>query len=204
MNQITDTVKHLIIINVLFYVATFVIPNMLIPMMELFALFYPTSDFFKPWQFISHMFMHGGTFHLLMNMFGLWMFGTQLEKIWGRKKFIFFYFSAGIGAAIIFTLEKYFTGDFNGHAVGASGAIMGLVAAYGIYFPNAKMAFIFLPVPVAAKYFIPVLLIYETLSGVFGWSSIFGNIAHFAHVGGAVVGGLIAWYWKKNQFTRWN
>ncbi|APG64337.1 hypothetical protein LPB136_02660 [Tenacibaculum todarodis] len=200
MNKVTGTVKHLIIINVIFYIATYVIPNMRNSMLELFALFYPTNDLFKPWQIVSHMFMHGGTFHLIMNMFGLWMFGTQLERLWGKNKFIFFYFSAGIGAALIYTFANYLTDDINAWAVGASGAIMGLVAAYGIYFPNAKMAFIFLPVPVAAKYFIPVLLIYETLSGIFGWSSIFGNIAHFAHVGGAVVGGLIAWYWKKTQF----
>jgi membrane associated rhomboid family serine protease len=246
MSRITDTVKHLIIINVIFFVATQAFGNNLF---DSLALWFPKNHNFKVWQIFTHMFMHHQTFylHLIMNMFGLWMFGTPLEQIWGKKKFLFFYFSAGLGAVLIpWTIDfyqfnsiidqlvvngfnkadilsllnegKYNTGwqsalssenfeklntVFFTRGVGASGALMGLLAAFGINFPNSKMALIFLPIPIAAKYFIPVLLGYEMLSGIFEWSSVFGvNIAHFAHVGGAIVGGIIAWFWKKNQFKK--
>ncbi len=247
MLRITDTVKHLIIINVLFFVATQALGNVLF---DTLAIWYPENTNFRIWQVFTHMFMHHQTFylHILMNMLGLWMFGSPLEQMWDRKKFLFFYFSAGLGAVFIPWIIDYynfhsglnlliqagipeqsivdllnegryapawaeiigqsklnsFAQAFTKSSVGASGALMGLIAAFGINFPNAKMALIFLPVPIAAKYFIPILLTYEILSGIFGWSSIFGvNIAHFAHVGGALVGGIIAWYWKKNQFKRW-
>ena len=244
MNRLTDTIKHLIIINVIFFIAVQLLGPYLY---DNLAIWFPENQNFKIWQVFTHMFMHSQTFylHIIMNMFGLWMFGTPLEQMWGKKKFLFFYFSAGLGAVILpwvidfyqfnsiveqltnngfnktdiislLNEGKYNTGwenilnkddfrklfgIFNKVGVGASGCIMGLVAAFGINFPNAKMALIFLPVPIAAKYFIPVLLTYEILCGIFGWSSIFGvNIAHFAHLGGAIVGGLIAYYWKKNQF----
>lgn len=244
MQKISETVKHLIIINVIFFIAVQILGYNIY---DLFALWSPINSKFELWQIISHMFMHSPTFipHILMNMLGLWMFGTPLEQMWGRNKFLFFYFSAGLGAVVLpfiidyyqlnnivselvslgFDNENIFStlkeGKYNTawenvldkdtftnmmsisfkSMVGASGAIMGLLAAFGLNFPNAKLALIFLPVPIAAKYFIPVLLTYEVLSGIFGWSSIFGvNIAHFAHVGGALIGFIIAWYWKKNQF----
>ncbi|QTD38125.1 rhomboid family intramembrane serine protease [Polaribacter batillariae] len=243
-NRITDTIKHLIIINVIFFIAVKVVG---LNLYDQLAIWFPENDHFKVWQVFTHMFMHHPTFylHIIMNMFGLWMFGTPLEQKWGKKKFLFFYFSAGLGAVLlpwaidfyqfnslveklvangfnklevlsILNEGKYNTGwenilssqgldtlttIFYTKSVGASGAIMGLLAAFGINFPDSKLALIFLPIPIAAKYFIPVLLGYEMLSGIFGWSSVFGiNVAHFAHLGGAIVGGLIAWYWKKNQF----
>jgi len=248
MNRLTETIKHLIIINVIFFIALKFLGE---SVYNSFAIWFPENEKFKVWQVFTHMFMHHPTFylHILMNMFGLWMFGTPLEQMWGKKKFLFFYFSAGLGAVLLPWLIDFYQfnslidqlvnngfeksdilqtlnegkyqpiwssiigaeklSDFNTiffrSGVGASGCIMGLVAGFGINFPNAKMALIFLPVPIAAKYFIPVLLVYETLSGIFGWSSIFGiNVAHFAHLGGALVGGIIAWYWKKNQFKRYN
>ncbi len=244
MNRLTDTIKHLIIINIIFFVAVKLLGNNLY---NYLALWFPKNENFQVWQIFTHMFMHHPTFylHIIMNMLGLWMFGTPLEQMWGRKKFLFFYFSAGLGAVLLPWLIDYYQFNeafhnllqsgipkaeinnlihtklelnkvykdenlatlysiINSSSVGASGCIMGLVAAFGINFPNAKMALIFLPVPIAAKYFIPVLLVYETLSGIFGWSSIFGiNVAHFAHLGGAIVGASMAWYWKKNQFKRY-
>ena len=244
MNGITDTIKHLLIINVILYISMSLIPSLY----DILALHFPKNEGFYFWQVISHMFMHSPQFliHIVFNMLALWMFGTPLEQMWGRKKFLFFYFSAGLGAVFLpwiidfyqfndfyqvlsrnglsnsdiysilntrsygeyfdkITLSKeelkQFYDIFNTSSVGASGAIMGLLAAYGLNFPNAKLALIFLPVPIAAKYFIPILLIYETLSEIFGWSSIFGmNIAHFAHIGGAIIGFILAYYWKNNQF----
>ncbi len=192
--------------------------------------------------------MHGGFMHLLFNMYALWAFGSPLEQMWGKNKFLFFYFSAGIGAGLIYTAVNYFqfngiyndligaglqAGDiqnllesgrynsgileqipekklsdiyqiYNTPAVGASGAIYGVLVAFGMSFPNAKLALIFLPVPIAAKYFIPVLIGLDLFSGVTGFSIFGGGIAHFAHVGGAIIGFIIMKYWEKNQFKRWN
>ena len=202
MGRMTDAVKHLIIINVIFYLVTFFVPNMQEKMMEWFALFYPASEYFMPWQFVTHMFMHGGFMHILFNMYGLWAFGSPLEQLWGRNKFFFFYFSAGLGAALIYTIANYFFEDYNAVAVGASGAVYGVLVAFAMKFPNAKLALIFFPVPIAAKYFIPLLVFGDLFFGFTSYSV--GNIAHFAHIGGALVGFLISLYWKNNQFKRWD
>ena len=242
MFRLTDTIKHLIIVNVIFYIGMLIVPSLY----NWFALRFPKNDDFEVWQIITHMFMHSplSVLHIFLNMLALWMFGTPLEQMWGRNKFLFFYISCGRGAVFIpwaldFFLidtsleilsnagyekemviaslkEGRYDGDwenivgsfrlkslfaYNTSSVGASGAIMGLLAAFGLNFPNAKLALIFFPVPIAAKYFIPIYLGYEIFAGISGGTSILGmNIAHFAHVGGAVTGGLIAWYWKKNQF----
>jgi len=246
MIKITDTVKHLIIINVLLWVAaTFAFPSL----QELFALYYPANPKFGFWQFVTSMFMHSQTLyvHIIFNMLGIWMFGSPLEQIWGRNKFLFFYFSAGIGAGLIYTGVNYFQFQglyssflemgvnpedlhqtlisgrgvgtvsllptekvqelyniFNTPAVGASGALYGVLVAFGMKFPDAKLALIFFPVPVAAKYFIPGLIAIDLISGLTGRSLFGDGIAHFAHVGGAVVGLLIMLYWKKTEFKRWD
>jgi len=243
MNRITDAVKHLIIINVIFFVATYALK---LGFSDSLALYFPKNESFGFWQFISHMFVHGSPMHLIFNMYGLWAFGTPLEQIWGKNKFIFFYFSAGLGAGIIYTLVNYyqfngtyeqlinlglsstdiqklletgsynsailesisetklseFYGTFHSPAVGASGAVYGVLVAFAMYYPNSKLALIFFPVPIAAKYFIPIIILGDLFFGVTKYSV--GNIAHFAHIGGALIGFIIAWYWKKNQFNRWN
>jgi len=186
--------------------------------------------------------------HILFNMYALWAFGSPLEQMWGRNKFLFFYFSSGIGAGLLYTAVNYFqfnnifnellsagitssdiqnlleTGRYNSDilnlisekrltdlyqiyntpAVGASGAIYGVLVAFGMTYPNAKLALIFLPVPIAAKYFIPVLIALDLFSGVTGFSLFGGGIAHFAHVGGAIIGFVMMKYWEKNQFKRWD
>lgn len=244
MGRMTEAVKHLIIINVLFFIAPQLMPNLGLDSM--FALYFPENPNFHYWQFLTHMFMHGGFMHIMFNMYGLWAFGTPLEQMWGRNKFLFFYFSAGLGAGIIYTLVNYYqfnsvynqlitigltptdiqnilnTGSYNTQilssisdtqlseffatyhspAVGASGAIYGVLVAFGMMFPNAKLALIFFPVPIAAKYFIPVIILGDLFFGLTSYS--IGNVAHFAHVGGAIIGFIIAWYWKQNQFKRWN
>ncbi|WP_233897788.1 rhomboid family intramembrane serine protease [Tenacibaculum piscium] len=238
MPKITDAIKHLIIINVIMYFA----PQLLnLDVTNIFALHYPENENFGIWQYVTHIFMHGSTMHLLFNMYALWAFGTPLEQMWGKNKFIFFYFSAGIGAGLIYTLVNYYqfngiyeqlieqgisaidiknllnTGQYNESlitlsnqtmsefyslyhtpAVGASGAVYGILVAFGLLFPDAKLALIFFPVPIAAKYFIPIMIASDVFFGVTKYS--IGNIAHFAHIGGAIIGFIIAWYWKKNQF----
>jgi membrane associated rhomboid family serine protease len=247
MGRLTEAVKHLIILNVIFFAATaFLGANL----GEWLALYFPKNEHFGFWQFVSHMFMHGGFMHILFNMYALWAFGSPLEQMWGRNKFIFFYFSAGIGAGLIYTAVNYFQFNsvynelisigmqssdiksllefgrynsdileripenrlseiyqiYNTPAVGASGAIYGVLVAFGMTFPNAKLALIFLPVPISAKYFIPVLIGLDLFSGVTGFSIFGGGIAHFAHVGGALIGFIMMKYWQKTQFNnnRWN
>jgi len=241
MNNITGAIKHLIIINVILFVG----PQFLkLDFSNLLALHFPKNEHFGIWQYITHMFMHGSFGHILFNMYGLWAFGAPLEKMWGKNKFIFFYFSAGIGAGLVYTLVNYYQfneiynlfinaglqqseiitilesaktndlrviefitqeqfnriiGLYNAKAVGASGAVYGVLVAFGMYFKDAKLALIFLPIPIAAKYFIPILIAIDVFFGMTDYS--IGNIAHFAHIGGAIIGFIIAWYWKKNQYT---
>ncbi len=247
MGRLTDAVKHLIILNVIFFAASSLLGANL---GEWLALFFPKNPNFGFWQFVSHMFMHGGFMHILFNMYALWAFGSPLEQMWGRNKFLFFYFSAGIGAGLIYTAVNYFQfnsvynelvslgmqgsdiqifldtrnvsqwtldnipqdtlfsiySTYNTPAVGASGAIYGVLVAFGMTFPNSKLALIFLPVPISSKYFIPVLIGLDLVSVVTGFSIFGGGIAHFAHVGGAIIGFIIMKVWQKNQFnnTRWN
>ncbi len=245
MNNMTDTVKQLLILNILFFIGAQFVPQAT----DLLALQYFESDKFKLWQPISHMFMHGDLMHIFFNMFALVSFGSALEHFWGPKKFLFFYFSCGIGAALIHSGINYYhfhdglnTLVSNGFketeilnlinegkfmtswqavlspntfenmigaltpTVGASGAIYGLLVAFAFMFPNAELALLFIPVPIKAKYFVPGIVLLDLFSGVTGYSIFGGGIAHFAHVGGALFGFLMMWYWKKNQFSknRWD
>ncbi|WP_290698960.1 rhomboid family intramembrane serine protease [Lacinutrix sp.] len=245
MNNITDTVKHLLIINVIMFVATLVIGEA--QFIDLFALHYPDNSVFKPWQVVTHMFMHGGFMHLAFNMFALWMFGSAVEQRLGSKKFLILYFTAGFGA-VLFQLGFYYfdystilpelqasglpieaiidyfkTGSsnlsvtplqneqindafsiYNSTMVGASGCIMGVLVAFGILNPNSELMLIFLPIPIKAKYFIPLVVGYDIVSGFLGSPSVFGmNIAHWAHVGGAVLGLIAMLFLKKNTFNKY-
>lgn len=253
MIRITDTVKHLVIINVVFFIAKELLKSRGIYLDHYLALFFVKNELFMPWQFVTTMFMHADFQHLLFNMLGLWMFGSALEQIWGKNKFIFFYFSAGIGASLIYTLANYIqfqpvyneliaaglndlsinnllnTGSYdlsilkyvseksltnffqiyNTPAVGASGAIMGVLVAFGMLFPNSQLMLLFPPIPIKAKYLISFLILTDLIGGFTGGFSLFGgnsNIAHWAHLGGAIIGFIMMMYWKKNQFNnkRWN
>lgn len=247
--QISPTVKQLLIINILFFIGTQMVGEQAYNYLSLF--FFENAKF-QYWQPLTHMFMHGGFMHIAFNMFALYSFGSALEHFWGGKKFLFFYISCGLGAALLHTGVNYFmfhqglnalieagfnpteiyallndgrmdntwidtlgnsglsnfTGAFASPAVGASGAIYGLLVAFAFMVPNAELALMFIPIPIKAKYFVPGLLCIDLFLGLKG-ESIFGGasgIAHFAHIGGALVGFLMMWYWKKNQFgkNRWN
>mgnify|MGYP001389774874 FL=1 len=240
MGRITEIVKHLLIINIIFFIATEQLGDF---MYDLFGMHHPYNPSFFIWQPITHMFMHGSLPHLMFNMFGLWMFGTPLEQMWGKKKFIFFYISAGLGAALLQILvyhidiisvseilsEKgYSNGEIyqllyernsvpdekriiNGIRsaralmVGASGALYGILVAFAMLFPNVKLMLLFPPIPIKAKYFVPILISIDLFSGL-NPSFSMGPIAHFAHIGGAITGFIMMWYWKKNNFNnrRWD
>lgn len=152
---------------------------------------------FQPWQFVTSIFLHGSVPHLLFNMLALWMFGRILERVWGKQRFLIFYLACGVGAGIIQQLIRTLvlsdSTPFIG--LGASGAVYGLLVAFALLFPNFKLILIFFPVPIAAKYFVPVLLMIDIVGGFTG-HSIFGqNIGHFAHIGGAITGFLLLQFW---------
>lgn len=262
--NMTPAVKQILIINILFFIGTLAVPMS----EEILALHYFESPQFKIWQLFTHMFMHAGIAHIAFNMFGLISFGSALEHYWGSKKFVFFYLSCGLGAALIQLGVNYYSlhstlnelsalnlsktdlntllnmnykglfdsdgkmikGDiqdiltkvnctqdqfntltnavftYQGKMVGASGAIYGLLIAFAFMFPNAELMMIFLPIPIKAKFFVPILLALDLFSGVTGSSLLGAGIAHFAHLGGALIGFILMWYWRNNKFNhnRWN
>lgn len=266
MNRITPVVKNLLIINVLFFLATYVLGKQFqFDLTEYLALYYPKSEHFHPYQFITHMFMHGGFTHILFNMYALWMFGSPIENAWGGKKFLFYYLFTGLGAAALHTLVNYFI--FSGMAsdivafentpspelfrqfveahkdffnnsvynfintwslspdnaqyisealntmkwalqqsiniptVGASGAIFGVLLAFGMMYPNAQLMLLIPPIPIKAKWFV---LGYGVIELFLGVSQPGSSIAHFAHVGGMLFGYFLIRYWNaKESKRRW-
>ena len=264
MFRITEVVKYLLIANVIVFLVG---PDgiNLIDTSPL-ALYYPGSENFRPWQIVTHFFMHGGFTHLFFNMFGLVMFGSAIEQRWGPKRFLMLYIVCALGAALCHTLYNWYVisgmqdavvlfmenpsydrfliyfkdfgprymqsaeqfldladaidagkaeavaqaGEFMGQlqtlvagtpVVGASGAIYGVLVAFGLLYPNTELMLIFLPIPIKAKYFIPLLLIGDLFLGFSNYS--WDNIAHFAHLGGALFGFLLFLYWNR-QDTRWD
>ena len=183
---------------------------------DIFALHHYKSEMFKPHQLVTHMFMHGGLFHILFNMLALWMFGTMLERIWGPKRFLIFYLICGLGAGLAQmgsyvydfwqvdhtildadTMNQYQTALRINCTVGASGAIMGVLAAFGYLFPNTQLFIVPIPFPVKAKWAILGMIALDVFGGVSRTAN--DNIAHFAHVGGALIGFLIVLFWNKTN-----
>ena len=213
MSNMPAAVKNIIIINVLVYLMTSLKGNF---MYENFALFYPTSPFFHWWQPLTHMFMHGGFWHIFFNMYTLFIFGSVLERVWGTKKFLIYYFITGLGAAAVHTgvewiqmthwmsqaAEGSIAAQASIHAlkmtptVGASGAIYGLLMGYAMLYPDAIMSLIFPPISMKAKWFVLIFAAIELFTGVTGTG---GGIAHFAHLGGLIFGFILLMYWKKTR-----
>lgn len=216
-NNITPVVKNLLIINILVYFGASTILGSEFTrygfisdgiINKYLAVHYPTSDFFKPVQLISYMFMHGSFTHILFNMFGLYMFGPPVEYIWGARRFLIYYLFTGFGALVLDFAVKFYQLNYtdispelasdilNTPMVGASGAIFGLLAAYGFLFPNNIIMPLFPPIPMKAKYFVMIYGAIELYSGISNMSGSTSNIAHFAHVGGALFGVLLMLYWS--------
>ncbi len=250
--NMTPMVKQLLIINIIFYIGSQILGD---AAYDLFSLYFFENDKFQIWQPLTHMFMHAkypNIMHILFNMFALYSFGSALESFWGGKKFLFFYISCGLGAALLHLGVNYYyfhsgfdsliqagfekadilawlyKGQLNPqweniltasesrkmgeafviYAVGASGAIYGLLVAFAYKFPNAQLGLMFIPIPIKAKYFVTGLLLIDLVLGFKGDAIFSGGsgIAHFAHLGGALTGFLMMYYWKKSQFdkNRWN
>lgn len=242
--SIPNVTKNLLIINGLFFLASYVFGERGIALAHTLGAFYPESVNFKPWQIITHMFMHApfpNISHILFNMFALWMFGSTVEHTLGSKRFLILYFVAGLGSFALFNFTNYLqieelktavvamgvepdsflqTLKLSGSPnysfelpnsseevktlaryyitpmVGASGAIYGILVAFGMLYPNARLALIFLPIPVKAKYFIPALIALEFFMAIqdYAWNP----VAHFAHIGGAIIGFILIRRWKRN------
>ncbi len=186
----TPVVLNLIIINALVFFVQMMFDGPEKKITGMIALFPFQTEYFKPYQLVTHMFAHGGFFHLLFNMFVLWMFGTMLERVWGPKRFFIFYFACGLAAGVAHLLLEF------SPAVGASGAIMGLFAAFAYLFPNTEMIIFPIPVPIKAKYAVAIMAAIDLFGGVYPAGS---NIAHFAHLGGLVMGFILVLIWNKSN-----
>jgi membrane associated rhomboid family serine protease len=206
-NNMTPVVKQLLIVNVLFFGLSQIMPNAYTSL----SLYYFENETFRFWQPFTHMFMHADIMHILFNMLALVSFGSTLEHFWGGKRFLIFYLACGLGAAAIHTVTNYYSihnipgleGLAYVPAVGASGAVYGLLVAFAMMFPMAELMMMFIPVPIKAKFFVPILVLLDLYAGVFSGG---GNIAHFAHVGGAVTGFALMQAWRNSKFKhkRWN
>ena len=259
--NLPTVVKNLIIINTLVLLGTYIIGDRFgFSIDDLFALHFPASELFRPHQFITHMFMHGGIGHLFFNMFALFMFGRVLEEVWGPKRFLLYYMLTGLGAAALHTFVGWldyssmkeaanaFTNtptpdlmlqfirehmgkvnpwvtDFvnswaenpsntydtqkaiamvnqmvieniNVATIGASGAVFGILLAFGMLFPNTELMLLFPPIPIKAKYFV---MGYGAVELFFGFQNSGDGIAHFAHLGGMLFGFILIKYWQKNS-----
>jgi membrane associated rhomboid family serine protease len=220
--NLPPVVKNLLIINVICFIPFLIFKaDMYDKYIELFGVYYFNSPLFRAWQPITYMFLHGGWMHIIFNMFALYSFGAAIEYTLGSKKFFNFYFICGLGAiALQMAIQAYEVHSLTGHfildlkadipvdaagmkklqeiyfgpMVGASGAIFGLLIAFGMLFPNAELMIMFIPVPVKAKYIIPVYILIELSLGVGQFAG--DSVAHFAHLGGALFGFLLIKLWR--------
>jgi membrane associated rhomboid family serine protease len=208
LERIPPVTRSLLIVNVIMFVATLINEDFMI---RTFAMFYPASPLFRWWQPLTHMFMHGGWWHILFNMYTLVMFGMVVERALGTKKFLILYFVTGLGAVALHTGVEWLdihrlaaSTDMSAQAsvidilrtpmVGASGAIYGVLVAFAMLYPEARMTLIFPPVTLDAKWMVAIFIGIELLTGITGTQV---GIAHFAHLGGALFGFLLVWYWRK-------
>jgi len=190
--SIPPVVKNLLIINGLVFLAQYVFEGQGIELGNWGALWGAGTGNFKVWQLITYQFMHGSIGHIFFNMLTLWMFGSTLENFWGSGRFLVFYIVCGIFAGIAQLIMQS-----NGIALGASGSIMGLMAAFAYLFPNTEMLFIFFPIPIKAKYMIPGFMALDLFGGISPQTG--DNVAHWAHLGGALTGLIIVIIWNKTN-----
>lgn len=193
--QTPPVVKNLLIINVLIFAATKLLP--IGPQIMHYCALWVDMTPFRTYQFVTYMFLHADVEHLFFNMFALWMFGRTLEYELGSKRFLVYYMICGIGAALIqagiaWAMDEPMT------LVGASGAVMGLLLAFGVMHPNAVIMLLFPPIPMKAKWFV---IVYGIIELLLGWRGS-GNVAHFAHVGGMLWGLLLLYWWRRRGIIR--
>jgi rhomboid-like protein len=218
--NMTPVVKNLLILNIIFFIATYALGAVGIDLVQWLSAFYPDSPFFRVWQIITYMFMHGGFFHIFSNMLGLVMIGPLLEYTLGSKRFLTYYFITGVGALLlqyaVQAIEVHqVTGAFAVNVnnvqigdikdlrklqeiylspiLGASGAIFGLLIAVFLLYPDIEVYIYFIPIPVKIKYIVPVYVLFELYSGF--RPTVGDSVAHFAHIGGALIGFIVIKLW---------
>jgi membrane associated rhomboid family serine protease len=236
--RLPPVVKNVIMINILMLLAYYAVRSVFgINLNSILGLYFPKSESFKPFQILTHMFMHGGIWHLFFNMYALFIFGQVLEQVWGPKRFLLYYMVCGLGAALVhesviafeysklikainpenlqlvldegaayLNQSKVFTNQtmqdlqllLNTPTVGASGAIFGVLLAFGVLFPNTQLMLIFPPIPIKAKYFV---LGYGAIELYLAFTQPGSNIAHAAHLGGMLFGYILIRYWRKTTNT---
>lgn len=222
MNNIPTVTKNLLIINVLCFFGAIVGQRYGVDVEGLMSLHFFLASDFNLGQLFTYMFMHANFQHIFFNMFALWMFGRVLEQVWGPKRFLLFYMLCGIGAGLIQELVQYieyatvlsnYTTVQTGYGlipmseylnmmrtVGASGAVYGILLAFGMLFPNSQMFVFPLPFPIKAKYFVMGYAVLELVLGISGGD----GVAHFAHLGGMLFGLILIIYWRKKDGNRQN
>jgi membrane associated rhomboid family serine protease len=188
MFRVTPLVRNLVIINVAVFLAQNLLSGLYIT--EYLSLWDLRSPYFRPYQFFTYMFAHGGFTHIFFNMLALASFAPILESYWGERKLLMFYIATGIGAGVIYGVLNFLFHSAGGPMLGASGAIYGILMAFGMVFPNLEIMLLFPPIPIKAKYMVFVMgfLTYAMDNS--------GSVAHLAHFGGAFVAFLIISYWK--------
>lgn len=205
-DDIPRVTKNLLALNLLLFLATLVNEDF---MVRTFALFYPASPLFRWWQVVTHMFMHGGFWHLFFNMYALWIFGSVLERTIGPRKFLIFYFVCGLGAVALhlgveYLQVRHFLAAGMDQAVinvyrtptlGASGAIYGVLIGYALLYPDSILTLIFPPIPLKARWWVLIFAAIELVTGVLGTAD---GVAHFAHLGGMLFGWLLLTYWRRS------
>lgn len=196
--QTPPVVLNLIIINVLAFMATALLP-VGGTLVQHCALYWFGNPLYHSYQFISYMFLHANFEHLFFNMFALWMFGRTLEMELGPRRFLVYYMVCGVGAALIQMAAAWMAGEYYIQLVGASGAVMGLLLAFGVMHPNSIIMLLIPPIPMKAKWFV---VIYGVIEVFLGWTGYGGNVAHFAHVGGMLWGFLLLHWWRSRGFIR--
>lgn len=193
-NSVPPAVLNILIANCVAFLATKLLNADAI--YELFALFSVQSPWFEIWQPVTYMFLHGDFSHLFFNMFALWMFGRGLEQDLGTKRFVIYYFTCGIGAGLV----QLLTMNFMGITIGASGAVFGLLLAFGMLHPNATIMLLIPPIPMKAKWFVVIYGLVELLFGVTGSLD---SVAHYAHLGGMFWGWLLLLWWRYQDRKRY-
>ncbi len=228
-SSLPTVTKNILIVNVLLFGLTFLFEKQGIDLTNLLGLHYFAAPAFKPFQFITYMFMHGNIMHIFFNMYAVFMFGAILENVWGPKRFLFYYIFTGLGAAAIQLLVYYFeitpnlnhinevlaqTKDYVEQSkiveirnqylnryvvVGASGSLFGLLIAFGMLFPNSELMMLFIPIPIKAKYFVMGYGAIELFSGIRNNAA--DDVAHFAHIGGMLFGFILLMIWRVKKIN---
>ncbi len=234
-SNITPVVKKLLGLNIAVLILGYVYSTFShVDATSIIGLYYPRSLAFQPFQIVTHMFMHAGILHLFFNMYALWIFGQILERTWGGKRFLIYYLTTGLGAALLHLLVIHFRVEsiinqmspleiqtvlkdglkynfkaelvplmaqldnmINVPTVGASGAVFGVLLAFGMYYPNIELFLFFIPIPIKAKYFVIGYGAIELINGITNTPG--DNVAHFAHLGGMLFGFILIKIWQKSN-----